>query len=77
LFLLDRGRLPLTHPACEVPIIKTPCPKDGSDGCTCTCTPQQLKTSAEYTGMMDVFAADDKDSNPVRKTHLLRLSYWR
>ena len=37
----------------------------GGDGCACTCTPQQMSTSAEYTGMVDVYAIDDDDKNPV------------
>ncbi len=59
------GRLALSEPACKVPIIRTPCPADGGDGCTCTCTPRQNQTSAGYTGMMNVFAADDEDNAPV------------
>ena len=61
------GRLPLSPPACEVPVIKTPCPSDGSSGCTCTCTPQQLKSSAEFTGMVDVFARDDETDHAIGK----------
>ena len=60
------GRLPLS-PSCEVPATKTPCPTDGSDGCTCTCTPQQRRASAEFTGMIDVFARDDENDNAIGK----------
>eukprot|EP00040_Diaphanoeca_grandis_P041862 m.263656 g.263656 ORF g.263656 m.263656 type:complete len:440 (+) comp51514_c0_seq1:109-1428(+) len=66
------GRVAL-KPSCHLGPTKLPCPTSGAN-CECDCSDRGSSLSAQYTGMIPVFAADDEDSTPIGKwySHPLR-----